>query len=34
MGRDAVFIAIRKFEATVRHETDSPLAKLKRRLRR
>ena len=24
MGRDAVLIAIRKFEAMVRHETDSP----------
>jgi len=34
MGRDAVFIALRKFEATVRHETDSPWGKLKRRLRR
>jgi hypothetical protein len=34
MARDAVFIAIRSFEATVRHETASPWGKLKRRFRR
>lgn len=33
MGRDAVIIAIRKFEAIVRDETDSPWGKLKGRLR-